>query len=55
MTTQEQPSANKAEENQPVQERVRLYLGTGNGKTTATFWTFAACSQPWQECYARVL
>lgn len=37
MTTQEQPSANKAEENQPVQERVRLYLGTGNGKTTATF------------------
>ncbi|HEY9776720.1 MAG TPA: cob(I)yrinic acid a,c-diamide adenosyltransferase [Planktothrix sp.] len=37
MTTQEQPAAKAAEEGQPVQERIRLYLGTGCGKTTATF------------------
>jgi cob(I)alamin adenosyltransferase len=36
MTTQEQ-SASKDVEQQPVQERIRLYLGTGCGKTTATF------------------
>jgi len=36
MTTQEQ-SASKGVEHQPVQERIRLYLGTGCGKTTATF------------------
>ena len=36
MTTQEQPIAEAADD-QPVQERIRLYLGTGNGKTTATF------------------
>ncbi len=36
MTTQEQ-SAVKGTEDKPVQERIRLYLGTGCGKTTATF------------------
>lgn len=36
MTTQEQPAA-KSTENKPVHERIRLYLGTGCGKTTATF------------------
>lgn len=37
MTTQEQSPATGTEENKPVQERIRLYLGTGNGKSTATF------------------
>ncbi|MBS2000356.1 MAG: cob(I)yrinic acid a,c-diamide adenosyltransferase [Cyanobacteria bacterium SZAS LIN-5] len=37
MTTQEQSAAAGTEENKPVQERIRLYLGTGNGKSTATF------------------
>lgn len=37
MTTQEQPAAKAAEDDQAVQERIRLYLGTGCGKTTATF------------------
>jgi len=36
MTTQEQPAPSSAAP-QPVQERIRLYLGTGCGKTTATF------------------
>lgn len=36
MTTQEQSTV-KGTEDKPVQERIRLYLGTGNGKTTATF------------------
>lgn len=36
MTTQEQ-SADKAVKEQPAAERIRLYLGTGCGKTTATF------------------
>lgn len=36
MTTQEQPAA-KNMDDKPVQERIRLYLGTGNGKSTATF------------------
>src|ERR1700733_14427103 len=36
MTTQEQ-SAAKSTGDKPVQERIRLYLGTGCGKTTATF------------------
>jgi cob(I)alamin adenosyltransferase len=36
MTTQEK-SALKDTEDKPVHERIRLYLGTGNGKTTATF------------------
>ena len=36
MTTQEQPAPSSAEP-KPVQERIRLYLGTGCGKTTATF------------------
>lgn len=35
MTTQEQQSA--AEQEQALHERIRLYLGTGCGKTTATF------------------
>jgi cob(I)alamin adenosyltransferase len=37
MTTQEQPAARAADDDQAVQERIRLYLGTGCGKTTATF------------------
>jgi cob(I)alamin adenosyltransferase len=37
MTTQEQPAAKAQGEQEAVQERIRLYLGTGNGKTTATF------------------
>lgn len=36
MSTQEQ-SASQGVQQQPVQERIRLYLGTGCGKTTATF------------------
>lgn len=36
MTTQEQPTTNNSEP-KPVDERIRLYLGTGCGKTTATF------------------
>lgn len=36
MTTQEQPAAQSALPH-PVQERIRLYLGTGCGKSTATF------------------
>lgn len=36
MTAQEQSSA-KSTGDKPVQERIRLYLGTGCGKTTATF------------------
>jgi len=36
MTTQEQPTTNSVHP-PAVPERIRLYLGTGNGKTTATF------------------
>jgi len=37
MTTQEQSAAKGTDAPKPVQERIRLYLGTGNGKSTATF------------------
>ncbi len=37
MTTQEQSAAKGTDDPKPVQERIRLYLGTGNGKSTATF------------------
>lgn len=37
MTTQEQAAASGKGESNQVQERIRLYLGTGNGKSTATF------------------
>ncbi|CAN5186669.1 cob(I)yrinic acid a,c-diamide adenosyltransferase [soil metagenome] len=37
MTTQEQSAAKGTDGPKPVQERIRLYLGTGNGKSTATF------------------
>ncbi|HEY9715266.1 MAG TPA: cob(I)yrinic acid a,c-diamide adenosyltransferase [Chroococcales cyanobacterium] len=38
MTTSEQSSSQpQASRDQSVKERIRLYLGTGNGKSTATF------------------